>query len=62
MAAERTIDTICLAPTPERIQAEKARQLEMFKKFLNELNMPDEVQLRGHRHRMEMELSEARGT
>ncbi len=62
MTAERTIDTSCLAPTPERIQAEKDRQLEMFKRFLHRLDMPDEVQLRGRRRRMEIELSEARGT
>ena len=61
-AAEKRIDTSCRAPTPERIEAEKDRQLAMFKDFLNKLNMSEEVQLRGHRRRMKMTFSEARGT
>ncbi len=62
MKTEIKIDSSPAAPTPERIQAERQNQLEMFRKFLDELNTPDEVQLRGRSHRTESKLSEARGT
>ncbi len=62
MMTERTIDASPAAPTPERIRDERQNQLEMFRKFLNELNKSDEVQLRGRSHPAESKLSQARGT
>ena len=62
MNTEVKIDTSPAAPTPERIRDERQNQLEMFRKFLSELNKSDEVQLRGRPHRTESKLSEARGT